>query len=364
MIIPLFALFALAISWTRADDHLISQVQTLGLWTCFVDPQGNYNIMIIHTNDVHSHIDEFIVDGTDCVAGKQCFGGYARIKTMVDQLRQLHPDSLFINAGDEFQGTLFYTFLGPPIIADTLNQLGFDTMMLGNHEFDGGNAPLVKFIKSLNFPVISANVKTANGELESVTVPYRVFPKHNLAIIAATMVETPSLASPDAGTAFLDPTKTVQDMVDHILVTEKVKRIIVLTHTGYDIDIKIAQNTRNVHLIVGGHTHTLLGNFPDAAGPYPTIEKNLDSKEVFVVTAAKWGRYLGKIDVAYNSEGKIVAYTGAPIVMESTIPQNPQLQAQINGWRKSFAEMGNVVIGNTVGTLDITTCQEKECPVK
>lgn len=97
------------------------------------------------------------------------------------------------------QGTLFYTYLGPSVIAQTINQLGFDAITLGNHEFDGGNEPLVKWIKELNFPMICANVNTTDKSLEEALVPYKVFPEHQLAIVAVTTPEIPGISKPDEG---------------------------------------------------------------------------------------------------------------------------------------------------------------------
>ncbi|KAG8897127.1 hypothetical protein FRC00_004788 [Tulasnella sp. 408] len=341
-----------------SDSHLVSQRYSSSHHKRFIDEAGNYNITIFHLNDVHAHLDQFTASGADCHPedGKPCFGGYARIKTKMDELRGIYKDSLFINAGDEFQGTLFYTYLGPSVIAQTINQLGFDAITLGNHEFDGGNEPLVKWIQELNFPMICANVNTIDKSLEAALVPYKVFLEHQLAIVAVTTAEIPGISKPDEG-AFA----TVQKTVDYILEHEGVKRIVVITHIGYDEDIKLAKSTRNVHLVVGGHSHSLLGNFTGAVGPYPTIVENLDGEEVFVVTASKWGQYLGKIDVAYDSQGKIVAYTGSPILMDATIPFSEPLQSRVLEWRQQFDAMGSVVVGEASTLLDQTTCQQQEC---
>lgn len=109
-----------------------------------------------HVNDVHAHLDEFASSGTNCTdPAKGCYGGYSRIKSQVDELREENPDNLWLNAGDEFQGTLFYTYYGPEKIAETVNALEFDAMTLGNHEFDGGDEELGEFLANLTFPVVS-----------------------------------------------------------------------------------------------------------------------------------------------------------------------------------------------------------------
>ncbi|KAI0100444.1 Metallo-dependent phosphatase [Hypoxylon sp. NC0597] len=354
------AIFAAA-SWAGlvfAEDYLYSK----RLSKRFLDADGNYNISFYHINDVHAHLDEFAASGADCTDPSQgCYGGYARIKTVIDDTRPGHPDSLWLNMGDEFQGTMFYTFYGGEKIADTLNQLGFDAMTLGNHEFDGGDDQLGDFIKNLTFPIISANIVSDNEKLNSTIKPYHIFEKYQLAIIGATTEETAGTSNPGEGTNFTDAIAAVQASIDEIRSTTNITRIAAITHIGYEQDKRLAQETSGLHLIMGGHSHTLLGDMEGAKGPYPTIETNKDGDEVFIVTAYRWGEYLGYIDVTYDSEGKILAYHGAPIHMTNTTKQDVGLQAQIEEWRKPFEAYAAEKIGTTNIVLDRTTCQEQEC---
>ena len=111
------------------EDVLVSQRK---LSKRFIDEDGNYNISFYHINDVHAHLDEYSSSGTDCTnPARGCYGGYARVKTVIDETRPLHNDSLFLNVGDEFQGTLFFSYYGGEKIAELLNQMGFDGMTLG-----------------------------------------------------------------------------------------------------------------------------------------------------------------------------------------------------------------------------------------
>lgn len=122
MVRAAFPLLSLAIAGLgSAEDSLYSKRATKR----FIDDEGNYNISFYHINDVHAHLDQFSASGTDCTdPEKGCYGGYARVKTVLEETRPDHPDSLLLNVGDEFQGTLFYTFYGGEKIADTLNQVG------------------------------------------------------------------------------------------------------------------------------------------------------------------------------------------------------------------------------------------------
>lgn len=315
-----------------------------------------------HINDVHAHLDEFASSGTDCEdPEKGCYGGYARIKHKVDELRPQYDDSLWLNVGDEFQGTLFYSFYKGEKIAEVLNILEFDAMTLGNHEWDGGDEELGDFLESLNFPIVSANVISEYEGLNKTVKPYVIFEEQEIAVIGVTTPTTVSISSVGEGTQILPVVESVQKTIDHIKDTTNITRIVAITHIGYEEDQELAKETTGLSLIMGGHSHTLLGDMEDAQGPYPTIEKNKDGDEVFIVTAYRWGEYLGYIDVTFDEEGKILAYHGAPIHIDNSTEFDEELQAQIEEWRGPFEEFAAEVIGETTVELDQTTCQEKEC---
>lgn len=355
-----FLAFAVAsfVGSSSAEDSLYSR----RLSKRFIDSDGNYNISFYHVNDVHAHLDEFSSSGTDCTSPeKGCYGGYARIKTVIEDTRPEHQDSLWLNVGDEFQGTLFYTFYGGEKIADTLNQMGFDAMTLGNHEFDGGDEPLGDFLKNLTFPIISANIVSDNEKLNSTIKPYHIFEEYQLAVIGVTTETTSGISNPGDGTKFTDAIAAVQASIDEIRSTTNITRIAAITHIGYEVDKRLAQETTGLQLIIGGHSHTLLGDMEGAEGKYPTIETNKDGDEVFIVTAYRWGEYLGYIDVTYDPDGKILAYHGAPIHLTNTTEQDEDLQEQIDEWRVPFEAFAAQQVGSTNVVLDQSTCQKQEC---
>lgn len=341
-----------------AEDSLYSK----RLSKRFIDSEGNFNISFYHVNDVHAHLDEFSSSGTDCTnPAKGCYGGYARIKTVIDETRPEHNDSLWLNVGDEFQGTLFYTYYKGEKIAETLNQMGFDAMTLGNHEFDGGDDQLGDFLKSLTFPIVSANIVSDNEKLNSTIKPYHIFDKYQLAVIGVTTETTSGISNPDEGTKFTDAIAAVQRSIDEIRSTTNITRIAAITHIGYEEDKRLAEETTGLQLIMGGHSHTLLGDMDGAEGKYPTIATNKDGDEVFIVTAYRWGEYLGYIDVTYDPQGKILAYHGAPIHLTNTTKQDEGLQAQVDEWRKPFEAFAAEKVGSTNIVLDQSTCQKQEC---
>ncbi|KAK5632835.1 hypothetical protein RRF57_008549 [Xylaria bambusicola] len=328
----------------------------------FIDDSGNYNISFYHINDVHAHLDQFSSSGTDCTKPeKGCYGGYARVKAVLDETRPDHPDSLVLNVGDEFQGTLFFSFYGGGKIADTLNQIGFDAMTLGNHEWDRGDDCLGEFLNNLTFPIVSANIVSDNKKLNSTIKPYHIFEKYGLAVIGATTETVSSISNPGPGTQFTDVVAAVQAAVDEIHSTTNITRIAAITHIGYEEGKRLAQEISGLQLIMGGHSHTLLGDAEDTNGPYPTIETNKDGDEVFIVTAYRWGEYLGYIDVTFDEEGKILAYHGSPMHLTNTTKLDEELQAEIKEWRGPFEKFAAEEIGETNIVLDQTTCQKIEC---
>ncbi|KAF3037062.1 hypothetical protein E8E12_002037 [Didymella heteroderae] len=352
------ALSALAVGQAAAEDALYSR----HLAKRQLSDEGNYNITFFHVNDVHAHLDEFSSSGTDCTRPERgCYGGYARIKTVVEEQRPNYNNSLWLNVGDEFQGTLFYSFYGGEKIAETLNQMNFSAMTLGNHEFDGGDEELGQFLVNLTFPIISANIHSQNEKLNKTIKPYHIFEEHDLALIGVTTDETPSIANPDETTVFSDVVEAVQGAIDEIKSTTNISRIAAITHIGYEKDQELAKATKGLQLIMGGHSHTLLGDMEDAEGKYPTIVDNADGDEVFIVTAYRWGEYVGEIEVTYDAQGKIVAYHGAPIHITNTTRQDEDLQAQIESWRGPFEEFAAEVLGASEVELDQTTCQRQEC---
>jgi 5'-nucleotidase len=136
------------------------------------------------------------------------------VKTVIEEQRPNYEDSLWLNAGDEFQGTLFYGYYGGEKIAETLNQLGFDAMTLGNHEFDGGDAKLGEFLVNLTFPIVSANVHSEDENVNKTVKPYTIFEEHGLALIGVTAEETGSLSNADVTTVFSNTVEVCIEKTD------------------------------------------------------------------------------------------------------------------------------------------------------
>ena len=193
--------------------------------------------------------------------------------------------------------------------------------------------------------------------------PFKVFEEYDLAVIGVVTETTPSVSSPGPGTEFLNSTEMMQKTIDFIHSRKLAKRIVAVTHIGYEEDQELARNTKGLYLIVGGHSHTPLGDIPDSKGSYPTTVTNLEGETVFVVTAYKWGEYLGALDASFDDDGRVVKLTGAPIHMTNVTAVDTKLQAQIREWAIPFGGFLKKPVGKTNVFLNHSHCQEGECNI-
>ncbi|KAK5828649.1 5'-nucleotidase [Linnemannia elongata] len=362
----LSAVFCLAAVTTTATAFVLPESARRDV-APVVANDGWLNLTVIHTNDVHSRVDPANEFGVSCTdqdrASGHCYGGTARHKTVIERLRKANQHSLLLDGGDEFQGTLFYTYYKGNVTAQVMNELGYDLGTIGNHEWDNGPDNLGRYWPKLNFPIVCANIDfTKNPELGKLVKPYHIFEDLGVAVIGYITNTTGDISNVGPSVSFTDPIPAVQKYVDE-LEAKGIKRILALSHNGYGPDMELAAGTHGVDLIVGGHSHSYLGDpsNPLSQGPYPTIIKNLKGENTLIVQAFCWGRYIGHLDVAFNPEGKIVSWKGEPILVENSIPANPRLLKEIDGWRHEFEEWGQTVLGEASDSFDQDTCKQREC---
>lgn len=282
-----------------------------------------FELALFHVNDTHAKLDpllaEFKVDIDQTLTGKRTFlelGGFPQLWTAVNQLRGQYKNSLFLSAGDVFQGTLYFTQFEGKADLDFLNAMGLDAMELGNHEFDKGNATLASFASQAKFPILCANIDvSADPALAKYIKPYTIkeIGGQKVGILGLVTLDTPFISSPDKNVLFKDPVESAKTSVKE-LEAAGVNKIIVLSHLGYEVDKDLASKVAGIDVIVGGHSHTLIGDFKDLGkttdGPYPTVVKNSAGEDVLVVTAWQWANALGVLDVTFDPAGKIVSYKG------------------------------------------------------
>ena len=303
---------------------------------------ADYALTILHTNDFHDRYEPITGNDNTCapednVAGK-CFGGSARLVTALAEARARNPDTILVDGGDQFQGTLFYTRYKGTMTAEFINSLGYDAMTVGNHEFDDGPEVLAAFVAGVTFPVLMSNADISGepilaGKIAKSTVIERNGQK--IGLIGLTPQDTDQLASPGKNVIFTDPVGAVQGEVD-VLTEAGINKIIVLSHSGYVVDQVVAAGTTGVDVIVGGHSNTYLSNISDdAAGPYPTMVGT-----TAIVSAYAFGKFLGDLNVVFNDEGQIVTATGEPRVMYHWWPRMHQRWRASPNWRSRWQRSG------------------------
>ena len=224
-----------------------------------------------------------------------------------------------------------------------------------------------EFIKNLSFPVINSNIElgTAPALAKAGVRPYAIFPKYNLGIIGFITNTTGFITKAASDVIFNNPIGPVQKAINE-LHSKGINRIVCLSHNGYFDDQYLAENTRGISLIVGGHSHSLLLNNasePGADGKYPTKAKNLDGKTTWVVQAHRFGDYLGHVDLEWNEEHDLISIQGYPILLDQTIPKEPQVQAQIDELSKVFGKYSKDVLTVATGDFDTAICRTSECPL-
>jgi 5'-nucleotidase / UDP-sugar diphosphatase len=285
---------------------------------------ASFKMSLAHLNDTHSHLAPVAVNlKIDGVATKAEMGGFARLKTVLDKMRADDPHILLLHAGDAVQGTLYFTVFNGSIEFDFLNMLGVDAFALGNHEFDRGAEPIPGWIARSKFPWLSANIDfSAEPAIAPLVRPYLIkeINGDKVAIIGVTTETTPQTTT-DAGKAvFNDAIESARRQVD-ILTARGINKIILLSHLGYIQDKALASKLAGIDIIVGGHSHTLLGDktrlsaiglIPE--GPYPTELKAADGKRVLVLQAWKWGQMLGRLKVTFTPDGEVGSYSSKPVI--------------------------------------------------
>jgi 2',3'-cyclic-nucleotide 2'-phosphodiesterase (5'-nucleotidase family) len=341
-----------------------------------------FNLTIMHTNDFHSRVDQYQnsgafcpISGTGSTGSTGCIAGSARLATKINELRAANDHSLLVDAGDQFQGTLYYIQYKSDILTRTMNALGYQAMAVGNHEFDSGPAELRKFIDGVTFPVLSANIDATNepllaGKIKPSTVI--TVGGQPIGIVGLTTSETPQLSSPGSNITFTAEVTTLQNTVN-ALQAQGIDHIVALTHLGYDVDLSVAHVITGVDVIIGGHSHSFLytpittTNGDTAVGLYPTVITAPDGHPVLVATAYQWGRYLGNLNVTFNPTGTVTAFGGNPIFMTTTIAQDPVVQGIISPtFNVPLEALRTTVIATTTAPMSLTVnarlhCREKEC---
>lgn len=329
---------------------------------------GALDLTILHTNDVHGRLAATPPFGSLCTAEhkaeNKCLGGAARLAGAISAARAEGGNVLLLDAGDQFQGTLFYTHYKGQAAAQVMNRLGYDAMAVGNHEFDDGPAALRRFAERIDFPLLAANMDvSAEPRLAGLVAPWTVFELdgERVGIIGLITEETPSISSPGPDVRFSGVAQALKGAVA-ALREKGIDKIIALGHVGYGRDMELARAIDGIDIIVGGHSHTYLSSEdPAAAGPYPTLVTAPGGQTVLIVQAFQWSRYLGRLDVSFDAAGQVRAWHGAPIRMDNKISEEIDVAALVATLNEPLHEIRNEVIGHSEIVLGNGNCRASEC---
>lgn len=264
-----------------------------------LDKNSAYKLTVLHTNDQHSRIEPF--DSSYSRNPNQ--GGFARRATLVQQIRNQEKNVLLLDAGDIFQGTPYFNFYGGELEFKLLSMMGYDAATMGNHDFDNGLDGFLKALPNAKFPFITSNYDFSNTILDGKTEKYKIFKKDGIKVgLFGVGIELDGLVGKKQfqETKYLNPVEIAQHYADFLRKEKGCDLIICLSHIGYDYrddadkisDKKLAAQTDNIDLILGGHTHTFL--------PEPQSFTNKSGKNVLVNQVGWAGLLLGRIDFYFD----------------------------------------------------------------
>jgi len=311
---------------------LICMVMLL-LQSCGTIGSTGYTLTIAHLNDTHSHLEatpvKLAINGVTTTA---YLGGFARLQTLVNEMRADSPNFLLLHAGDAVQGTLYFTLFGGVVEFDFLNRLKVDAMTFGNHEFDRGPSAIPGFLTRAKFPIVSSNIDFSGEPAIDGRVPRAIVDDVNgerIGIIGLITEITPQSTLNVGNAKFLDAVTAARQQVAE-LEGRGVNKIIALTHLGYEEDLKLAAAVNGIDVIVGGHSHTLLGDPVRLGGmglvpeqSYPTEITTPDGGRTLVVQAWQWGYVLGNLRVTFDPTGRVQSYvSGATIPVADSFNRN------------------------------------------
>ncbi|GAB1603076.1 5'-nucleotidase-like [Argonauta hians] len=332
---------------------------------------NNFHITILHTNDFHSKFQQISKYSSQCktadINKDRCYGGIARISSKIKEIRAKQKNVLVLDAGDQFQGSFWFEEFKGYASSYFMNVLQYDVMCLGNHEFDEGLSGLEPFLTNVTFPVVCANVNnTGVKELQKVVKSVTLnVSGHSVGIVGYITVNTAFLATPGT-VSFTDEVESVKAEVAK-LEKAGVTRIIALGHAGFIVDQRIAREVSGVDLVIGGHTNTFLYNGAPPSiempeGSYPTIITQTDGTNVPVVQSYAYGKYLGHLNVEFDSKGHVTSWNGNPILLDHTVKQDNDILSKMKPFLKVIKKAGSKVLGKSnVLLTGPSECREKEC---
>ncbi|XP_001848684.2 apyrase [Culex quinquefasciatus] len=343
-----------------------------GVGVLAVKREGLFALTVIHLNDFHARFEETNVLSTRCnpAEGERCIGGYARVvgavRDLQERYKELNP--VYLNAGDNFQGTFWYTLLRWNVTSYFMNLLPADAVTLGNHEFDHGIDGVVPFLEALKSPVVVANIDDSEepkmqGKYQKSVVIERGGRKIGIIGVIHHLTNTLSMTEK---LKFLDEIAIINAEAAR-LKANGVTIVVVLSHCGITIDRKIAAGCDEVDLVVGGHSHTFLYNgstsgLPDVAEDgYPVVVERAGGRKGLVVQASCFTKFVGRITLYFDDAGTLVEWEGNPVYLDESVPKDEQIMRELIPWREEVDVLANRHVGSSRVILSKAECRTGEC---
>ena len=263
-------------------------------------------VTILHTNDVHSRVDPFPMDGSR----NEGLGGVVRRAQLIEKIRAEEDHVLLMDSGDIFQGTPYFNFFGGEIEMKCMSEMAYDVGTLGNHDFDAGIDGFVKQMPYADFPFVMSNYHVADTALSEHVQDYIIKEVGGVKVgIFGLGIKLEGLVPETLckGVIYQDPIAQAQRVANRLKHDEKCDAVICLSHLGYSYreykvsDVVLAGETENIDLILGGHTHTFLKTMK--------TKKNKNGEAVFVNQAGFGGILLGRIDLYFENNNKAKCQT-------------------------------------------------------
>ena len=270
-------------------------------------------LTVLHTNDMHSHIHPFTSGRNKGV------GGMAQRATIIKQIREEGNQVLLLDAGDIFQGTPYFNVYGGELEFKLMSEMKYDASTIGNHDFDNGLDGLVKQLPHANFPFIVSNYDFSDTEMEGNYLKYKVFNKGGIKVgVFGIGIELEGLVSKNmyGSTLYQNPIEKSNYYADLLKNSLDCDLVICLSHLGFKYNTKkmsdklLASQTKNIDLIIGGHTHTFLNK--------PVIVENLESENVQIAQVGYAGINIGRIDYFFNRKMCVKKVDGSSIFIKKT----------------------------------------------
>lgn len=335
--------------------------------------QGAFKLNVLHINDLHSRVESISKYGSTCSAedeaAGECFGGFGRLATKIKERRKEIEDAgenvITLDAGDEFQGSLFYTTYRGKAEGEFMNKIGFDLMALGNHEFDNGPDTLADFVDFVEFPVICGNITVADSEkLHGKVDEWAILNVggEKIGVLSVLTPDTVVTSSPGPNVKIGDDIEYLKEAVARIR-GEGVDKVLLLSHVGFNRDQEIAAQVEGISAIIGGHSHTLLSNTEEGAPAYATLVENPAGRAVPIVQAGAYSKHLGDLTLVFDAEGYVAEATGDTRILDASIEPDPEIEARIAELAGPIETLKATEVAEVAAPIDGSreSCRSREC---